>query len=169
MQLLENAVSDRAVAGSAPRSARQRRREHKKHLADLCADRDVLHLAATMPVAGTAGTQQQGASSPLGSRVPVAGIYNCRVPGERAAESPRAMSKRFAWIGVGVMGRHMASHLLAAGHEARVFSRTAAKCQPLIERGAVLAQSPREAAEGADVIFTMVSTPTDVEVRCDSR
>ena len=70
---------------------------------------------------------------------------------------------RFGWIGVGVMGRHMASHLMAAGHEARVFSRTASKCQPLVERGAVLAASPREAAEDADVVFTMVGAPQDVE------
>ena len=70
---------------------------------------------------------------------------------------------RFGWIGVGVMGRHMASHLMAAGHEARVFSRTASKCQPLVERGAVLAASPREAAKDADVVFTMVGAPQDVE------
>ena len=70
---------------------------------------------------------------------------------------------RFGWIGVGVMGHHMAGHLLSAGHEARVFSRTLAKCQPLVERGAVLAASPREAAEGADAVFTMVGTPADVE------
>jgi 3-hydroxyisobutyrate dehydrogenase len=70
---------------------------------------------------------------------------------------------RFGWIGVGVMGRHMAAHLLAAGHEAQVFSRTAAKCQPLVERGARLVGSPQAAAEGCDVVFTMVGTPDDVE------
>ena len=70
---------------------------------------------------------------------------------------------RFGWVGVGVMGRHMAGHLMSAGHEARVFSRTAAKCQPLIERGATLASTPRDAAEGADAVFTMVGAPEDVE------
>jgi 3-hydroxyisobutyrate dehydrogenase len=70
---------------------------------------------------------------------------------------------RFGWIGVGVMGRHMAAHLLAAGHEAQVFSRTAAKCQPLVERGARLVGSPQAAAEGCDAVFTMVGTPDDVE------
>lgn len=51
---------------------------------------------------------------------------------------------RFGWVGVGVMGRHMCGHLMAAGHEAVLFSRTAAKCAPLLERGARLAASPKE-------------------------
>ena len=70
---------------------------------------------------------------------------------------------RIGWVGVGVMGHHMAGHLMKAGHSAAVFSRTAAKCQPLVEAGATLASSPREAAEGADVVFTMVGSPSDVK------
>ena len=70
---------------------------------------------------------------------------------------------RVGWVGVGVMGRHMAGHLMNAGHSASVFSRTASKCQPLVDAGARLAASPREAAEGCDVVFTMVGAPADVE------
>lgn len=70
---------------------------------------------------------------------------------------------RIGWVGVGVMGRHMAGHLMSAGHSLSVFSRTAAKCAPLVEAGATLAGSPREAAEDADVVFTMVGNPEDVE------
>lgn len=70
---------------------------------------------------------------------------------------------KVAWVGVGVMGRHMCSHLMAAGHKASVFSRTASKCDELVAKGAHLASSPREAAEGADIAFTMVGAPSDVE------
>lgn len=73
------------------------------------------------------------------------------------------MSLKIGWVGVGVMGRHMCGHLMAAGHKAAVFSRTASKCAPLVEAGARLASSPRDAAEGADVVFTMVGAPADVE------
>ena len=67
------------------------------------------------------------------------------------------------WIGVGVMGRHMCNHLMAKGHTAAVYSRTAAKCAPLVANGARLCATPREAAQGADVVFTMVGAPDDVE------
>eukprot|EP00308_Calcidiscus_leptoporus_P001495 CAMPEP_0119380134 /NCGR_PEP_ID=MMETSP1334-20130426/55664_1 /TAXON_ID=127549 /ORGANISM="Calcidiscus leptoporus, Strain RCC1130" /LENGTH=293 /DNA_ID=CAMNT_0007399859 /DNA_START=19 /DNA_END=900 /DNA_ORIENTATION=+ len=70
---------------------------------------------------------------------------------------------KVGWIGIGVMGRHMAGHLISAGHQLAVFSRTASKCEPLVARGATLARTPREAAEGADVVFTMVGRPDDVE------
>ena len=72
------------------------------------------------------------------------------------------MSK-IAWVGVGVMGRHMVGHLMKAGNEATLFSRTASKCALLVDKGARLAASPREAAEGAEVVFTMVGAPSDVE------
>jgi hypothetical protein len=40
---------------------------------------------------------------------------------------------RIGWIGVGVMGKSMCSHLLNAGYAATVYNRTAAKCAPLAE------------------------------------
>ena len=70
---------------------------------------------------------------------------------------------KVAWIGVGVMGKHMCGHLMKGGHSAAVFSRTAAKCADLVANGAVLAPSPKAAAKDADVVFTMVGTPDDVE------
>eukprot|EP00386_Alphamonas_edax_P008012 GDKI01026401.1.p1 GENE.GDKI01026401.1~~GDKI01026401.1.p1 ORF type:complete len:348 (-),score=103.57 GDKI01026401.1:114-1157(-) len=70
---------------------------------------------------------------------------------------------RIGWIGVGVMGRSMVQHCMAAGYKATVFSRTSAKCQPLVELGAKLASSPREVAENSDVVFTIVGYPEDVE------
>ena len=72
-------------------------------------------------------------------------------------------AQRIGWIGSGVMGRPLAGHLLAAGHDLVVHSRTRARAQPLLEQGAAWAQSPAEAAEGADVVVSMVAYPADVE------
>jgi 3-hydroxyisobutyrate dehydrogenase len=60
------------------------------------------------------------------------------------------------------MGASMCGHLIAAGHQVRVFSRTKAKAQPLVDRGATWAASPKEAVEGAEVAFSMVGMPDDV-------
>src|SRR3954452_11557164 len=69
---------------------------------------------------------------------------------------------RVGWIGTGVMGSSMCGHLLAAGHAATVFNRTAAKAKALVDRGATLANSPKEVAEASDIIFTIVGFPADV-------
>jgi 3-hydroxyisobutyrate dehydrogenase len=68
-----------------------------------------------------------------------------------------------AFIGMGVMGRSMAGHLLDAGHRLRVHSRTRGKAEPLLARGAAWADSPAEAADGADLAISIVGLPEDVE------
>ena len=68
-----------------------------------------------------------------------------------------------AFIGTGVMGRSMAGHLLAAGHELHVFNRTRAKAQPLLDSGALWHDSPGAAAAAAGVVVTMLGFPHDVE------
>ena len=55
---------------------------------------------------------------------------------------------RLGWIGTGVMGLAMCSHLMDAGYPLTVFNRTAAKLRPLVERGAKPAASAKEV--GAD-------------------
>ncbi len=70
---------------------------------------------------------------------------------------------RLGWIGTGVMGAPMAGHLLDAGHTLVVNSRTMVRAESLLARGAGWAASPAEAAEGADVVFSMVGFPEDVE------
>lgn len=70
---------------------------------------------------------------------------------------------RIGWIGTGVMGRAMCGHLLDAGHAVRVYNRSRGKAEALAERGAVLCDSPAEAAIGSEVIFTIVGFPRDVE------
>lgn len=67
------------------------------------------------------------------------------------------------FVGTGVMGKSMAGHLLAAGYPLVVFTRTKEKADELVEKGAIWAVSPKEVAEKANVIFTIVGYPTDVE------
>jgi 3-hydroxyisobutyrate dehydrogenase len=69
---------------------------------------------------------------------------------------------RIGWIGLGVMGRSMAGHLLDAGHELLVHTRTPATADGLVARGATWCDSPANAAGGADVVATMVGYPADV-------
>src|SRR5262245_18225932 len=72
-------------------------------------------------------------------------------------------SKSIAWIGTGVMGVPMAGHLIDGGHRLIVHTRTKSKAQALLDRGARWAQTPAQAAEGADVAISMVGYPHDVE------
>jgi len=69
---------------------------------------------------------------------------------------------RIGWIGTGVMGANMCSHLLEAGFQATLFSRTRAKAEPLLARGAHWAESPRAVAEQSDLVFSIVGFPADV-------
>ena len=70
---------------------------------------------------------------------------------------------KIAWIGTGVMGESMAGHLLDAGHELYVYNRTVSKTENLVKRGARLLAEIKDAPLNADVIFTMVGYPKDVE------
>ena len=69
---------------------------------------------------------------------------------------------KLGWIGTGVMGQSMAGHLLTAGFDLTIFSRTKEKASKLLAQGAAWANSPREVAELSDVVFTMVGFPSDV-------
>jgi 3-hydroxyisobutyrate dehydrogenase len=70
---------------------------------------------------------------------------------------------RIGFIGLGIMGRPMALNLVNAGFSLTVYNRTAAKCKPLIDAGAVSVSSTREVAESSDVVITIVSDTPDVE------
>ena len=69
---------------------------------------------------------------------------------------------RIGWIGTGVMGSSMVGHLMTAGYSATVFTRSKSKADPLIERGAKWAATPKAVAEQSDVIFSIVGFPSDV-------
>ena len=66
---------------------------------------------------------------------------------------------RVAFLGLGIMGRPMASNLVKAGHEVTVFNRTPGK----EVEGARVAPSPAEAAQGAEVVWMSVSDTKAVE------
>lgn len=67
------------------------------------------------------------------------------------------------FIGIGVMGKSMAEHLLDAGYPLVVYSRTKEKAAELLMKGAKWAITPKDLAEKVSVVFTMVGYPNDVE------
>jgi 3-hydroxyisobutyrate dehydrogenase len=69
---------------------------------------------------------------------------------------------KLGWIGTGVMGRSMCGHLIKAGYETTVTTRTKEKAKELISEGAAWADSPRAVAEQSDVVFAIVGYPRDV-------
>ncbi|MCZ0069337.1 NAD(P)-dependent oxidoreductase [Bacillus sonorensis] len=73
------------------------------------------------------------------------------------------MKKTIGFIGLGVMGNSMASHILQEGYPVVVYTRTKQKADSLLEQGAEWKSSVKELAEAADVIITMVGYPQDVE------
>jgi 3-hydroxyisobutyrate dehydrogenase len=71
---------------------------------------------------------------------------------------------RVAFLGLGVMGFPMAGHLrVRGGHEVAVFNRTRAKADAWVQKhGGRAAATPREAAQGADIVFMCVGNDDDV-------
>src|SRR6267142_4155267 len=69
---------------------------------------------------------------------------------------------RLGWIGTGVMGQSMCSHLIAKGFAVTVYNRSRGKAQPLLDRGAAWANSPKQVAQRCDVVFAIVGFPRDV-------
>ncbi|MGE3242354.1 MAG: NAD(P)-dependent oxidoreductase [Pirellulales bacterium] len=69
---------------------------------------------------------------------------------------------RIGWIGTGVMGRSMCGHILDAGYAVTVFNRTKSNAEPLLERGATWADTPRDVAAASNIVFSIVGYPDDV-------
>jgi len=70
-------------------------------------------------------------------------------------------TNRIALLGTGIMGSALARRLLGAGFATTVWNRSREKAEPLAADGAVVADSPADAAAGADVVITML---TDADV-----
>ena len=70
---------------------------------------------------------------------------------------------KVGFIGLGVMGQSMAGHILEAGHELFVFNRTKSKANDLVEQGAFWLDTPKEVAEAAELVITIVGYPKDIE------
>ena len=70
---------------------------------------------------------------------------------------------KIGFIGLGIMGSRMAANLQKHDYSLVVFNRTRDKAEPLLDRGATLADSPPKLAEQVDVLFTMLAHPDAVE------
>ena len=70
---------------------------------------------------------------------------------------------KVGFLGLGRMGSGIAANILKAGHDLKLWNRTPEKAEPLIRDGAVLARSPREAADGRDIVFTMLADDAALE------
>lgn len=73
------------------------------------------------------------------------------------------MADTVGFIGLGIMGRPMAKNLMEAGYDLVVHNRSPEKAEELAGEGATAADSPREVAEGCDVVITMLPDSPQVE------
>ncbi len=70
---------------------------------------------------------------------------------------------KVAFVGLGVMGYPMAGHLAAKGHDVVVYNRTRAKAEAWVEQhGGRLAETPRTAALGREIVFACVGNDDDL-------
>ena len=67
------------------------------------------------------------------------------------------------FVGLGAMGASIAGRLLSQGHTVYGTNRTRSKAEPLIEAGLLWRDSPREVAQAADVVFSMVTDDAALE------
>src|SRR3954469_18081571 len=74
-----------------------------------------------------------------------------------------APARAVAFLGLGVMGFPMAGHLALAGHDVRVYNRSAEKSRTWAsEFKGSTAATPREAAAGRDIVFCCVGNDDDL-------
>jgi 3-hydroxyisobutyrate dehydrogenase len=73
------------------------------------------------------------------------------------------MGRSIGFLGLGIMGAHMARRLVQAGHRVTVYNRTASKGEPLVALGAKAAPTPRDAARGNEIVIAIVTDSPDVE------
>src|SRR2546428_6337140 len=70
---------------------------------------------------------------------------------------------KVGFIGLGTMGRHMASNLMKGGHQLVVNDVRREAAAPHVQAGAVWAETPRAVAEATDVVFTSLPGPPEGE------
>ncbi|EAH3969937.1 TPA: NAD(P)-dependent oxidoreductase [Listeria monocytogenes] len=71
--------------------------------------------------------------------------------------------EKIGFVVTGVMGSSMAGHLLEAGYEVLVYTRTKTKAEDLLDKGALWVETPGELANKVDILISMVGYPKDVE------
>src|SRR5688572_5036578 len=69
------------------------------------------------------------------------------------------MARTIGFLGTGLMGRGMARNLIRKGHSVRIYNRTRSKAEEVAKLGGQVVGSPAEAAEGAEVVVTMLADP----------
>jgi 2-hydroxy-3-oxopropionate reductase len=69
---------------------------------------------------------------------------------------------QLGFIGLGIMGKPMAGHLIEAGHEVHIYDVVTAPIQELADKGAVACASSKEVAQRSDIIFICVPDTPDV-------
>jgi 3-hydroxyisobutyrate dehydrogenase len=70
---------------------------------------------------------------------------------------------KIGFVGLGMMGSGMAANLQKAGHDLIVYDLRRAAAEPYLAKGAVWADSPRAVAEAAELVFTSLPGPPEVE------
>ncbi len=74
-----------------------------------------------------------------------------------------AFTTRVAFLGLGRMGSAMARNLLDKGFPLTVWNRSAAACMPLVADGAVLAETPAQAARDAGIVLYSLANDAAIE------
>jgi 2-hydroxy-3-oxopropionate reductase len=72
------------------------------------------------------------------------------------------VAERIGFIGLGIMGRPMAMHLVKAAYQVTVWNRTESKAEPLTQAGASRGGSPKDVASKSDITVIMVADTPDV-------
>src|SRR3954452_13032141 len=73
------------------------------------------------------------------------------------------MAEKVGFIGLGIMGKPMASNLIEAGYELVLYNRTIEKAEEIATEGTKAAESLKEVAEGSDIIISMLPDSPQVE------
>src|ERR1700674_1387496 len=74
------------------------------------------------------------------------------------------MPEHVGFVGLGVMGRPMAKHLIARGHHLIVHSRSKGPVDELVAAGATAAATAADVARRSDIVITMLPDTADVEL-----
>ena len=73
------------------------------------------------------------------------------------------MTPKIGFIGVGIMGRHMAGHLLESGYEVIAYDVVSEALDRVVKAGSARGQSCQDVASRSDVVISMVPDSPDVE------
>ena len=73
------------------------------------------------------------------------------------------MSKKIGFIGLGIMGQPMAANILKSGYELMIYNRTVEKARTLADAGALVASTPAELTNWADIIILMLTGPEAID------